>query len=120
VVEDNMIVALEAEELLRELGFASAESVPSVAAALDRIAGAQPDFALLDVNLGRETSFAVADRLAELGVPFAFATGYGEQAAVPVKHQGRPRLSKPFNSQALRRFLDDPSVPVRDSGTGGA
>lgn len=103
VVEDNMIVAMEAEDILRELGFGQTESVASVATALQQIEAARPDFALLDVNLGRESSFPVADRLSELGVPFVFATGYGDNAAVPPAHAERPRLSKPFNADSFRQ-----------------
>lgn len=103
VVEDNMIVAMEAEDILRELGFEQTESVASVATALRQIEAARPDFALLDVNLGRETSFPVADRLSELGVPFVFATGYGDHAVVPAAHGERPRLSKPFSADSFRR-----------------
>ena len=51
--------------------------------ALRLIEASQPDRALLDVNLGSETSISVARRLAELGIPYAFATGYGESFRIP-------------------------------------
>ena len=41
------------------------------------------DVAVLDVNLSGETSFAIADRLLDLGLPFVFATGYGESIIMP-------------------------------------
>ena len=44
----------------------------------------RPDFALLDVNLGPETSLPVAERLRELQIPFAFATGLGINSLVAV------------------------------------
>ncbi len=105
VVEDNMIVAMEAEDLLTGLGFSRCESVGTVESALRLLDARTPDLAVLDVNLGRETSFKVADRLAELEVPFVFATGYGEHAVMPPEHASRPRLSKPFNSESFARIL---------------
>ncbi|MDR3465192.1 MAG: HWE histidine kinase domain-containing protein [Xanthobacteraceae bacterium] len=105
IVEDNMIIALDAEEMVRALGVASARIAGSVAAALDLIAQRRPDFALLDVNLGGETSFAVAEQLIALEVPFAFASGYGEQEAFPDAVAAVPRLRKPYAAEALRAAL---------------
>jgi hypothetical protein len=65
------------------------------------IAARPPDFALLDINLGRETSFAVAEHLASLGIPFVFTTGYGEDIAFPPKLLGVPRVRKPYTGDAL-------------------
>ena len=64
-------------------------------------------FALLDVNLGGETSAPIAESLAKAGVPFAFATGYGE--SVPLKDQfpGVPVLKKPYDAGHLRQALAD-------------
>jgi CheY-like chemotaxis protein len=76
----------------------------NVAAALDMIAERVPDFALLDVGLAREKSFAVAERLAALNIPFAFVTGYGAER-VPPLFADRPRLPKPCASDALRTAL---------------
>ncbi|WP_442981310.1 hypothetical protein [Rhizobium sp. S152] len=56
--------------------------------------GSQPDAPMLDVNLGDETSFAFADRLAMAGIPFKFATGYGAEV-LPQKFAGTPIVAKP-------------------------
>jgi hypothetical protein len=61
----------------------------------------RPDFALLDINLGRETSFAIAERLAAIGARFAFTTGYGEDIAFPPKLLGVPRIRKPYTGDSL-------------------
>ena len=58
-----------------------------------------PDFALLDVSLGRQTSFMMAERLQELAIRFAFATGYGDDLACPPPRASTPKLRKPYNSQ---------------------
>jgi CheY-like chemotaxis protein len=67
------------------------------------------DVALLDVNLHGENTGPVAEVLATRGVPFVFATGYGEQG-LPEAFRGRPALKKPFQqnglAQKLRSALD--------------
>ena len=103
VVEDNMIIALEAEEALTAMGAESVDMAASVREALRLIDSSPPDRALLDVNLGSETSVAVARRLAELGIPFAFATGYGESFKVPPDLGDIPVVKKPFGADSLRR-----------------
>jgi light-regulated signal transduction histidine kinase (bacteriophytochrome) len=105
VVEDNMIIALDVEEMVRRLGVASVRTAASVAQALASIEKKRPEFALLDINLGTETSFAVAERLSALAIPFAFTTGYGEDIAFPPKLLGVPRVRKPYTGDALAQVL---------------
>jgi light-regulated signal transduction histidine kinase (bacteriophytochrome)/CheY-like chemotaxis protein len=105
IVEDNMIIALDAEEMVRRLGVPSVRTGASVSQAMVEIDAHTPDFALLDINLGTETSFAIAERLAEMGVPFAFTTGYGEDIAFPPKLLGVPRVRKPYTGDALASVL---------------
>src|SRR5262249_12016955 len=100
VVEDDPIIALDFEDTILALGVKSVRSAGSVATALGLIAARAPEFAFLDVGLARENSFAVAERLAALGIPFAFVTGYGADK-VPPAFAARPRLPKPCSSDAL-------------------
>ena len=106
LVEDNVIVALDTEETLKRLGVAVVITASSVSQALAAIEKHLPAFALLDVNLGSETGFAVAERLAGLQIPFAFATGYGEQFAVPAMFANAPKIGKPYNVDMLRAMLE--------------
>ncbi|MCJ2103016.1 HWE histidine kinase domain-containing protein [Methylobacterium sp. E-046] len=108
VVEDNMIIALEAEEALTALGADTVDMAASVREALRLIDVSPPDRALLDVNLGSETSVAVARRLAELGIPFAFATGYGESFQVPPDLGDVPVIKKPYGADSLRQAFGRP------------
>ena len=101
LVEDNMIIALDAEEMLGGLGARRVDVASDVTEALRIIAAAPPAFAVLDVNLGAETSFPVADRLRALGIPHVFATGYGEDAAFPPEHAGTPVVKKPYSADTL-------------------
>ncbi|WP_422031010.1 HWE histidine kinase domain-containing protein [Reyranella sp.] len=101
IVEDNMIIALDAESSILRAGIETVRVASSVAQAMRAIATRPPEFALLDINLGRETSFAVAEHLDSLGIPFVFTTGYGEDIAFPPKLLGVPRIRKPYTGDAL-------------------
>jgi ActR/RegA family two-component response regulator len=80
-------------------------TVASVAQALQAIAARAPDFALLDVELVREKSFAIAERLVALRIPFVFVTGYGAEVRVPPEFAKWQRLQKPCSSDALEAAL---------------
>ena len=66
LVEDNMIIALDTEETMLKLGVKTVRIASGVADALKAIEERAPDFALLDVNLGAETSFEIAEALTQL------------------------------------------------------
>lgn len=105
IVEDDPIIAIDFEDRLLGFGVRSVRTVGSVAQALAAIAARAPDFALLDVELGREKSFAVADRLAAAQIPFVFVTGYGAEDRIAPEFKPRPRLQKPCSSEALEAAL---------------
>jgi len=107
LVEDSLIIALDAEDIVTRLGADTVSTAATVEAALDSIDAHQPSVAMLDINLGDRTSFAIADRLMDLGVPFLFATGYGEQAQLPMEHRGRPVVQKPYTLENVARAMDD-------------
>jgi CheY-like chemotaxis protein len=114
IVEDDPIIAIDFEDRLLGFGVTSVRTVGSVAQALAAIAARAPDFALLDVELSRENSFAVAERLAALKIPFVFVTGYGADVRLPPRFAARPRLTKPCSSDALKAVLTAP--PERGAG----
>ena len=105
IVEDDPIIALDFEDTLLGFGVKNVRTANSVAKALVMIAERQPDFALLDVSLIREKSFAVAERLEALKIPFAFVTGYGADARLPAAFAAKPRLAKPYSTDALQVLL---------------
>jgi len=106
IVEDNMIIALDEEVCLIDYGFKDVVLCTSVAAALQSISKSNFEFAILDVNLGRENSEPIADRLKEQGVPFIFATGYNEGQERLRERFDVPILAKPFTSQQLVKLVD--------------
>jgi len=105
IVKDDPIIALDFEDTILGFGVTTVRSAATVARALDMIAERVPDFALLDVGLIREKSFAVAERLDALKIPYVFVTGYGADARIPKPFAGRPRLPKPCSSEALQTAL---------------
>ena len=101
VLEDNMIIALDLEDMLTRLGVKQVTVASSVAQAMDALAEGLPPFAILDVNLGQETSFPIAEVLQAAGVPFAFGTGFGDSAAFPNRFKETPVLQKPYSAESV-------------------
>ena len=106
IVEDNVIIAMEAEDVLRDLGFASCQVVGSVHAAQELIASTSISFAMLDVNLGKETSEQIADTLYARGVPFIFASGYGDRSFTTSRYEGVPVITKPYSERDISLAID--------------
>ncbi len=105
VVEDEALVSMLVEDMLTDLGCTVVGPAAEIEEAL-RLAGAEDiDAALLDVNLGGRPIFPVADALRARGVPYAFASGYGE-AGISEDHRGSAVLQKPFREADLRRVLE--------------
>ena len=102
IVEDNYIIVLDLEAMLQELGVPSVRSASSVRGALDLIAASLPQLGLIDINLGTDKSFEVAERLSQLGIPFVFTTGYGDRYAFPAHFADARILCKPYTLEALR------------------
>lgn len=105
LLEDNMIIAMATEDVLLSFNASRVNTAASVRHALRLIDEDPPVVGVLDVNLGNETSVAVAERLRELGIPFVFATGYGESAAVPERFADVPVLKKPYGSDQVVQVL---------------
>ena len=103
IVEDDPIIALDFEDTILGFGVKTVRTAGSVARALEMIAERAPDFALLDVGLIREKSFAIAERLEALKIPFIFVTGYSADVGLPAAFAGRPRLPNPVRPRRCKR-----------------
>lgn len=96
-----MIIAMEAEEILRELGFAECHVCGSVRSALQLIADNAIGFALLDIDLGEETSEPIAAALQANGTPFLFASGYDDFPTVAGELTAVPVITKPYTGSDI-------------------
>ena len=104
VVEDEMLVSMLVEDMLADLGCTVVGPAAEIDEAMTLAQSADIDLALLDVNLGGKPIFPVADALKARGVPFAFASGYGE-AGLSEDHRGASVLQKPFREADLAKAL---------------
>jgi light-regulated signal transduction histidine kinase (bacteriophytochrome)/CheY-like chemotaxis protein len=101
MVEDQLLIAMDVETMLTREGAASIETASSVKEALRALTVLKPDVAILDVNLGNGSSMPVAHALMELGIPFVFATGYGETSLIPAALDEVPIVRKPYDLTSL-------------------
>jgi len=120
VIEDEALIAIEMKETLTELGFVVVGPISTIPQAMAAVQDGGPlDGVVLDLNLGGQLTYPVADRLAALRIPFIFVTGYrsdtidGAYADVAV-------LEKPINAQCLRDLLvDGVAAPIIVASAGG-
>lgn len=106
VVEDEMMVSMLIEDMLGDLGCIVVGPAARLDEALDLANAGELDCAVLDVNLGGQPIFPLADVLRSKGKPFAFATGYGDAGLRDVD-KGTPVLQKPFRESDLARVLGE-------------
>jgi len=105
VVEDEMLVLMNIEDMLADLGCESVTAAATVHQALELIGSQDFDAAMLDMNLDGSKTHRVAEALAAHGVPFMFATGYVGRD-ISDGHQDRPVLKKPFQCHQLDEMLE--------------
>lgn len=105
LVEDEYLIALDASEMLSEMGAASVRVASHFDEALACAAEQGFDVAILDVNLNGQLSVPIAQALKSKGTPFMFTTGYS------LKHRPIPGLedcvcvAKPYSADKLREGL---------------
>jgi DNA-binding response OmpR family regulator len=106
LVEDESLVAIMMEDMLVDLGCEVVAAFGQLAAALAWLDDAARPFdaAILDVNLGGEMVFPLAQVLRDRGVPFAFATGHGEIS--DKRFAAAPLLHKPVDPHMLSQALE--------------
>lgn len=107
VLEDTLVIAMDAADILKQLGASKVKIASSVTAALEWLENNDVAFALLDVNLGSEQSVPVAECLAERNVPFVLATGYGASDDLIKVYPPCVIVQKPFTDAALETAFSD-------------
>lgn len=127
LVEDEALVSMVVEDVLRDAGAEILGPAPSVGEALRLVEAAAADggidAAVLDINLRGHAVVPVADKLAALGVPFVFATGYSKGLGTG-EHGAAPTLCKPFSTEYLVELVAtlaaSPPRPRGGAGPDGA
>ena len=110
IVEDEALVAMALREALDELGFSVLGPFNRISEAMIALRNNHIDAAVLDVNLGGELIYPLADVLAADHVPFVFITGYGAEEIEP-RYARVPVLQKPIEADALKSvFVRQPAV----------
>ena len=105
VVEDHFLIAEEMCALVQRLGGTVVGPMSKVSAALGALEASRPDLALLDVNLGGEEVYAVADVLRLAGTPFLFTTGY-DSGSIDPRFRDVPQVEKPVSLVTLLTAIE--------------
>lgn len=105
VVEDQFVIALDMEQMLRLLGADAVDLATSIPDALAVLERTPPDLAILDLRLGTETTATIAETLQARAIPLIFVTGYGDLDALPAPLRCAPLLRKPVDHTALASIL---------------
>jgi CheY-like chemotaxis protein len=106
LVEDDPLILLDLETSLVEFG-ASVTAGANVAAAFAALAIGIPDFAVLDFELGAETSEPIAEVAQARNVPFVFLSGYSEHDGRFGRWPGIPILTKPLSVSQIARAIHE-------------
>ena len=104
IAEDEALVAIMMEDLAVEFGWSVVGPFAKASEALAAAKSDAIDAAVLDVNLGGESVYPVADVLAARGVPFVFTTGYGAES-IDRRFERTPILQKPIDRNVLEQVF---------------
>jgi CheY-like chemotaxis protein len=105
IVDDEPLICVMMEDWLSELGHVMVGPGHNLASALE-LAESDIDAAIVDVSLGKEKSYPLVDALMARGLPFALATGYGQDGVEP-RYREQATLSKPFEFATFRSMVDE-------------
>ncbi len=115
LAEDEALIAIMMKQALADLGFAVVGPVSTMAQALAAAKHGHVDAAILDVNLGGEAIYPVADLLTARGVPFVFLTGY-TSGGIDRRYAHVPAFEKPINPALLRALFVERAVGATPLG----
>lgn len=106
VVEDQSLIALDMENTLRKLGAEHINLASNAPEALEMIEISKPNLAILDFNLGDNTSENIAELLLKLKIPFLFTTGYSDRTLIPEKLRDITIVRKPISDSAIAAAIN--------------
>jgi DNA-binding LytR/AlgR family response regulator len=106
LAEDEGLIALELEEMLRDFGCDLVGPLARVDEVLENARHGRFDGALLDINLRGRQIFEILPELQKLGLPIVLTSGYNDVKFFPTMFRAIPRLAKPFNQKDLERTCE--------------
>ncbi|MEW5685298.1 MAG: PAS domain S-box protein [Pseudomonadota bacterium] len=104
LVEDEALIAMAIAHDLSRLGWDIIGPAATIEEAVGLLAAERPDAAVLDINLGGEMVYPLAEQLRAGRVPFVFCSGY-EHIDAHAEFSQWPRLRKPVDIHLLDREL---------------
>lgn len=114
VVEDEFLIASELAERLATFGFVQIHVAHNVTRGLAYLRDTPIQFAILDVNIGRDQVFPVARELATKSIPFIFCTGT-PRSEMPLEWSSYPILPKPLNDVQIAKAMRDLLSPPEET-----
>ena len=105
IVEDEVLIAFDTQETLCDAGCEGVGPATSVDQALMLLETVPLDGAVMDINLGQEQIWPVADALAARKVPFVLLTGMASDCKIPDAHRDAPLIGKPVLPDKLLAAL---------------
>jgi DNA-binding NarL/FixJ family response regulator len=105
LVEDEALIAIYLEDLMKELGIRFLGPIATMAEALRQAQTAQIDAAILNWILEGQPAYAIAEALDNRHIPFGFASGV-LRGAIDTKWADRPFITKPYTIEGLRELLN--------------
>ncbi len=116
VVEDEFVIALDMEQMLRRLGADTVDLAASLADALAAIERTPPALVILDLKLRADSTVPIAEALQVCAIPMIFVTGYGDLDSLPESLRCRPLLRKPIDFATLTALVSDIQFPAPRAG----
>jgi CheY-like chemotaxis protein len=113
VVEDESLIALNLELILRRFGCEVVGLVSEVDGIVEAVKKYLPDGIFLDVNLRGQKVFDVLAEVVSFGVPCVLSSGYDDPTLFPEEFRNLPRIAKPFDEAALHRVCVEIESLVR-------
>lgn len=114
LVEDEALVGLMIADFLGELGYRVVGPFTKTEDGMAAAKAAKLSAAVLDVNIGGEEIYPLAETLRRRDVPFVFVTGYGADS-IDRRFADIPVLQKPVDREQLRRILATRATAAQSS-----
>ena len=108
LLEDEYLIALDAEDILTSLGVKQIRIVNTLAGASEAAESGEVDLAILDLNINGEMSLDVAQQFRKHGTPIVFASGYEVRDKITsALEEGGVYLRKPYTSESLKQAVEN-------------